>query len=78
VPTSSDFRETMRASRHSFFLPRTEIVDAEFDGTPKWGMGKIVHSGKLRLRLRSGRRRQFSLLGEAYGDGICRYILEGR
>jgi len=62
-------------SQASFFIPQSEIADVEFDSSPKWDMGRISHAGKLKIRLRSGKEREFILLGEADGDGIRRFIL---
>jgi Zn-dependent protease with chaperone function len=76
MPGTDAFQKAMKESRASFFIRRAEIADVEFDSSPKWGMGRIPHAGKLKIRLRSGKRREFILLGEAYGDGIQRFILE--
>ena len=78
TPGTPQFEKTMKEARTNFFLPIVDIADVTFDGTEKWGMAKIPHSGKLRIRLKSGKPREFVLLGDAYGDGIRRYILELR
>lgn len=76
TPGTEAFRSAMQESGSSFFLPSAEIEDVEFDCSSKWGMGQIPHAGKLKIRLRNGKRRELILLGEAYGDGIRRVILE--
>jgi len=76
MPGTDAFRNAMNDARGSFFIPHENIMEVEFDGSPKWGMGRIAHAGKLRLRLRNGKRRELILLGNAYGDGIMRVISE--
>lgn len=76
TPGSKTFQKVMKESGANFFIPRADIVDVQFDSSPKWGMGQIPHAGKLKIRLRSGKYRKFVLLGDAYGDGIRRVILQ--
>lgn len=76
VPGSEGFEKSMKESKANFVIPYEEVVDATFDATLKWGMGAIQHSGKLRLKFRNGKKREFVLFGNAYGDGIRRVILE--
>jgi hypothetical protein len=76
TPGTEAFQKTMKESRANFFIPSREIADVQFDSSPKWGMGGIPHAGKLNIRLSSGKSRKFILLGDAYGDGIRRVILE--
>jgi hypothetical protein len=78
TPGTKAFQKVMKESRANFFIPRVDIVDVQFDSSPKWGMGQIPHAGKLKMRLRSGKCRNFVLLGDAYGDGIRRAILESQ
>jgi hypothetical protein len=54
----------------AFLIPYDEIKSAQFVAKAKWGMGPISHSGILTLALVKGGRREFILLGAAYGDGI--------
>jgi Zn-dependent protease with chaperone function len=76
VPKSEGFEQSMKSSKANFVIEYSEIIDVAFDSTLKRGMGAIEHSGKLKLRLRNGKKRTFILLGSAYGDGIRRVILE--
>jgi hypothetical protein len=78
TPGTEAFQKTMKESRANFFIPRSDIEDVQFDSSPKWGMGQIPHAGKLKVVLRSGSCRELVLLGEAYGDGIRRVILESQ
>jgi hypothetical protein len=76
TPGTAGFQKAMKESRANFFIPRADIIDVQFDSSPKWGMGPIPHAGKLKVRLRNGKVRVFVLLGDAYGDGIRRVILD--
>lgn len=58
-----------------FFLPRSTILQLEFDPSSKWGMGGIPHSGKLKVRLASRKSREFILLGSVQGEDIRNQIL---
>ncbi len=78
APGTRIFKQEMKKSRHSFFIPWRDVAAVEFEGWTKWGMGNIPHAGTLRLRLTSGKKRDLILLGGAYGDGIRRFILEIR
>ncbi len=75
-PGTPAFTKAMKDSRANFFISMSDILEIEFDGSAKWGMGQIPHAGKLRLRLSKGTTREFVLLGDAYGDGIRRMITE--
>ena len=75
VPGAEGFEESMKTSRANFVIPYSTIRDVTFDGTLKWGMGDVEHSGKLKLHMESGKTRTFVLLGHAYGEGIRRVIL---
>jgi hypothetical protein len=66
---SASFNDLMNG-QGTFFIPYSEISSVVFAGKTKWGMGPILHSGILTLGLTSGRKREFILLGAAYGDGI--------
>jgi hypothetical protein len=76
APGSAEFNSLM-SKRGSFFIPQSQISSVEFVGESKWGMGPIQHSGKLYIKLLNGKKREFVLLGNAYGDGLCRAILAG-
>jgi hypothetical protein len=60
-----------------FVIPRSSIASAEFDPSSKWGMGGIPHSGKIKIRLTSGRSRELVLLGRVRGEKIRDQIFTG-
>ena len=61
-----------------FFISRSEIAAVEVNYKPKWGMGGIQHSGRVRVRLASGKSREFVILGIVNPKAIQQSIMEGR
>lgn len=61
-----------------FFIPRTEIVSVEAVYKQKWGMGPIPHSGRIKVRMVSGRSREFILLGNAEPEVVAQNVMQGR
>ncbi len=53
-----------------FFIPRSDIASVDVIHKPKWGMGKIPHSGRIKIRLSSGKSREFILLGSVSPESI--------
>jgi len=60
-----------------FFIPRSNIVSVEFVSRLKWGMGGIPHSGRIVVKLASGRSREFILLGPAQGEKVRLKLFAG-
>lgn len=60
-----------------FFIPRSQLIGAEFVDKKKWGMGPIPHSGRLKIRMASGGSREFVLLGNVSGDAVRKTVLGG-
>jgi hypothetical protein len=58
-----------------FTIARPEILSVEVVHKQKWGMAAIAHSGRIVVRLTSGRTREFILLGNVDGEHIKRTIL---
>lgn len=54
--------------RGGFFLERGVIDRVEADDRQKWGMGGILHSGRIHVFLKTGRSREFILLGVQYPE----------
>jgi hypothetical protein len=71
--TSNTFR---KLSFTNFQIRASEIESVDYDPTKKWGMGNVPHSGKLNVRLRSGRRRELILLGRQDGNALKQKIME--
>jgi hypothetical protein len=74
-PESEDFKNVSRF--FNFQYPRTEIREYWYSPTIKWGMGTVAHSGKLYIRLASGKKREFILLGLQQGKEILQHLQQG-
>jgi hypothetical protein len=60
-----DRRAIQKLSRLAggFLIDWSQVVSIEADDRQKWGMGGIPHSGRVHVRLKSGKSREFILLG---------------
>ncbi len=70
-------REAVRrlsSLKGGFFIPRSDIASADAIYEPKWGMGEIPHSGRIKIRLSSGESREFVLLGSVSPESIQQRI----
>ena len=63
--------------RGGFFIPRSDIISSDVLYKEKWGMGTIPQSGRIRLRLVSGKSREFILPGNVDADSIRQSIMLG-
>jgi hypothetical protein len=75
-PGTEDFESMMKESG-SFSIPRSDIALVHYVPTPKWGMGNVPHSGKLYIRLKSGKSRELILLGSQNGEAVRSAVLSG-
>jgi hypothetical protein len=62
--------EKLSQLRGGFFLQGSAIISVVADDQSKWGMGGIPHSGRIKVRLSSGKSREFILLGRVSPEGI--------
>jgi hypothetical protein len=53
-----------------FVIQGSEIASIEASDKSKWGMGRIAHSGRIRIVLTNGKVREFILLGSVSPDVI--------
>ena len=60
-----------------FFIPRSDIVAADVISKQKWGMGPIPHSGRVLVRMTTGKSREFVLLGNVNAGSIQQSIMRG-
>jgi hypothetical protein len=67
----------LAALRGGFFYSRAEIASVSSDDRGQWGMGGIPSSGHVHVRLVSGKRRDFILLGDAIPDEVRDRITGG-
>jgi hypothetical protein len=62
--------EFLTGCRANFRIAKSEIRDVEFSQTPKWGMATVPHSGRIFLRMKSGKSIELILLGNQDGTRI--------
>lgn len=77
-PSLMQDREAIRKLsdlKGGFFISRSEIVSADVIHGRKWGMSRIPHSGRIKVRLSSGKARDFILLGSFSPESIQQRIL---
>ena len=55
----------------NFQMHWQDIDRVEFDASPKWGMGNVPYSGRIFLRLKSGRSKELILLGSQDGPTLA-------
>jgi len=75
-PGTEEFQSLMKESG-SFSILRNEIESVDYVATSKWGMGNVPHSGKLYVRLKSGKSRELRLLGSQNGEAVRAAVLNG-
>jgi hypothetical protein len=54
----------------NFRINRTDIIDVEFDKRKKWGMGYYPHDGKVYIKTKDYKRREFIIMGSQSGQKI--------
>jgi len=62
--------EKLSRLRGGFFIERSAITTVEYNERQKWGVGGILHSGRINVKLSNGRTREFILLGFVIGDEL--------
>jgi hypothetical protein len=62
--------EFLKLHRANFQYELREIMDVQFDASPKWGMGNVPYSGRVHIRFRNGRHRELILVGEQDGPAV--------
>ena len=64
---SNDF---FRVNTSNFRISKSDIVQTSYDESKKWGMGYYPHDGRVYVRTRDGRKREFIILGSQSGREI--------
>lgn len=68
--------EFLTCCRANFRIRKSEIRDIEFSQKPKWGMATVPYSGRIFLRLKSGKSIELILLGDQDGNRISERVRE--
>jgi hypothetical protein len=64
---SNDF---FRANGSNFRISKPDIIETSYDKSKKWGMGYYPHGGKVYVRTRDDKKREFIILGSQSGQEI--------
>ncbi|MEO5980021.1 MAG: hypothetical protein ABIS36_09700 [Chryseolinea sp.] len=64
---SNDF---LKADISNFRINKSDIVDTSYDKNEKWGMGYYPHDGKVYVRTKDNKKREFIILGSQSGQEI--------
>ena len=62
--------EFLAADRSNFRINKLDIIETSYDKSKKWGMGYYPHDGKIYVRTKDNRRREFIILGSQSGQNI--------
>jgi hypothetical protein len=60
----------LRADSSNFRINKSDIIETAYDETKKWGMGYYPHDGKVYVRTRDNKKREFIILGSQSGEEI--------
>ena len=63
-------KEFLDANGSNFRIRRSDIVEISYDKIKKWGMGHYPHDGKVYVKTRNGKKREFMILGAQSGQDI--------
>lgn len=66
----------LRKSTANFIIERKNITDAWYDPSKKWGMGYYPHDGKVYIKTKPSKTREFIILGSQSGEKIASRILQ--
>jgi hypothetical protein len=67
-------REILDVSSCNFNLSSRDIEEVTFTTKKKWGMGPYPHDGRVFVKLRSGKKREFIILGNQSAEDITNWI----
>jgi hypothetical protein len=64
----------LRMNFANFQISWQDVESIKFSASPKWGMGNVPYSGRIFLRLKSGRSKELILVGQQNGPAICKWL----
>jgi len=67
--------EFLTCCRANFRITKSEVRDVEFSQKPKWGMATVPYSGRIFLRMKTGKSIELILLGNQAGPQIRERLL---
>lgn len=69
---STDLHSTefLKINNSNFRINKSDILNTEYDKRSKWGMGPYPHDGKVYIKTRDYKKREFIILGSQSGQDI--------
>jgi hypothetical protein len=67
--------ELLKVNKSNFRININDISNAVYDSRKKWGMGTYPHDGKVYLETKTGKKREFIILGNQRGSDIANWLL---
>ena len=62
--------EILKISSPNFKISRKDIIAVAYDKKKKWGMGSYPHDGKVTVKTKDNKKREFIILGSQSGQEI--------
>lgn len=66
--------DILKTERPNFKINRNEIKSVTYDERKKWGMGYYPHDGKVYVKTKNGKKKEFIILGSQSGKEIENWI----
>jgi hypothetical protein len=60
----------LKINSSNFIINKSDIIETTYDKRKKWGMGHYPHDGKVYIRTRDDKKREFIILGSQSGQEI--------
>lgn len=68
--------EILKIERANFRIPYSDITEVIHNEKKKWGMGYYPHDGRVRIKTKSGKKKEFIILGAQSGFNIKNRLLD--
>lgn len=66
--------DILKTEKPNFKINRNEIKSVTYDKRKKWGMGYYPHDGKVYVKTKNGKKKEFIILGSQSGKEIENWI----
>jgi hypothetical protein len=66
--------DILKTEKPNFKINRNEIKSVTYDKRKKWGMGHYPHDGKVYVKTKNGKKKEFIILGSQSGKEIENWI----
>ncbi len=66
--------DILKTEKTNFKINRNEIKNVTYDKRKKWGMGYYPHDGKVYVKTKNGKKKEFIILGSQSGKEIENWI----